>query len=218
MTLDDKTISGTFGDMTFKDGVAEFTMKDGESKTATGLPAGVKYTVEEKSADGFTVTRTGDTETIRVNRTAEAKFTNTKTSPKDRKTKVKVKKIWKDGDNVNGTRPDYIRVHLLADGVDTGKDAILSPANGWSWIWTDLPYYNPAGGIIHYTVVEDPVAGYTAEYSGNMSDGYVITNKKRVIPKTDDTFEAVKLQAVLFVSMLMAMISSVLLRKFANEE
>jgi hypothetical protein len=51
-----------------------------------------------------------------------------------------------------------------------------------------------------------------------MSDGYVITNKKRVIPKTDDTFEAVKLQAVLFVSMLMAMISSVLLRKFANEE
>ena len=66
--------------------------------------------------------------------------------------------------------------------------------------------------------MEDPVAGYTAEYSGNMSDGYVITNKKRVIPKTDDTFEAVKLQAVLFVSMLMAMISSVLLRKFANEE
>ena len=51
-----------------------------------------------------------------------------------------------------------------------------------------------------------------------MSDGYVITNKKRVRPKTDDTFEAVKLQAVLFVSMLMAMISSVLLRKFANEE
>jgi hypothetical protein len=49
-----------------------------------------------------------------------------------------------------------------------------------------------------------------------MNGGYTITNKKRVIPKTDDTFEALKLQAILLGSMLMAMISSFLLRKTAE--
>ena len=216
MTLDDKTISGTFGDMTFKNGVAEFTLKDGESKTAKGLPAGVKYTVEEEKADGFTVTKTGDTGTIKANKTVEAKFTNTKTSPKDKTTKIKVKKVWKDGNNVNGTRPDSIRVHLLADGVDTGKDAVLSPANNWSYTWTGLPVYNADGSIINYTVVEDTVPGYTAEYSGSMSSGFTITNKKPTVPNTADTFDALRLQAALLLSMIGAMLSAFLLRRTAD--
>ena len=44
VTLDDKSINGICGDMTFQDGVAAFTLKDGESKTAKGLPSGVGYT------------------------------------------------------------------------------------------------------------------------------------------------------------------------------
>lgn len=227
VTLDDKTVAGTFGDMTFKDGVAEFTLKDGESKTASGLLSGVKYTVEEKKADGFTVTKTGDTGTIKANATAEVTFTNTKGTPptptptptpgpKIDTRQVRVVKAWKDGDNAGGTRPASVTVHLLADGVDTGLTVQLSAANNWNYVWYNLPVYTSYGNIISYSVAEDPVPGYTAEYSGSMNGGYTITNKKRVIPKTDDTFEALKLQTVLLGSMLMAMISSFLLRKTAE--
>ena len=38
--LDKPEVSGTFGDMTFTSGIASFTLKPGESKTAAGLPAG----------------------------------------------------------------------------------------------------------------------------------------------------------------------------------
>ena len=39
VTLSDTGINGTFGDMTFANGVATFVLKHGESKTAVGLPA-----------------------------------------------------------------------------------------------------------------------------------------------------------------------------------
>lgn len=53
VTLSDKTVNGTYGDMTFIDGVAEFTLKDGESKTAARLLPGIRYTVTEERADGY---------------------------------------------------------------------------------------------------------------------------------------------------------------------
>ena len=43
-TLSDASINGTFGGMTFIDGVATFELAHGETVTATGLPAGVRYT------------------------------------------------------------------------------------------------------------------------------------------------------------------------------
>ena len=82
VTLSDTTISGAYGGMTFTDGVAEFTLKHGESKTATGLPAGITYEVEEEEADqdGYKTESTGDTGTITANGTAEAEFTNSKST------------------------------------------------------------------------------------------------------------------------------------------
>ncbi|MBO6161845.1 MAG: Cna B-type domain-containing protein, partial [Eubacterium sp.] len=77
VTLDDTTISGTYGGMTFTDGVATFTLKDSQSKTATGLPTSVGYTVAETAADGFTTTKTGDTGSISTT-ASTATFTNTK--------------------------------------------------------------------------------------------------------------------------------------------
>ena len=62
VTLDDKTLSGEYGDMTFENGVANFTLKHGESKTAQGLPAGMKYTVTESNNSGYTVTSKVDGE------------------------------------------------------------------------------------------------------------------------------------------------------------
>jgi len=43
----DRQITGEFGQMRFTDGVAEFTMKAGETRTARNLPDGVNFKVTE---------------------------------------------------------------------------------------------------------------------------------------------------------------------------
>lgn len=76
--LSDKTISGTFNQMTFSEGKATFTLKDNESKTATGLPVGITYTVKEANTQGFTTTHEGEEGDITKGETKVAKFTNTR--------------------------------------------------------------------------------------------------------------------------------------------
>ena len=83
VTLTDAAIRGAYGDMAFENGVATFTLKDGESKTASNLPAGVGYTVEESDNEGYTVTVNGAastkaTGTIPARATAAAAFHNSK--------------------------------------------------------------------------------------------------------------------------------------------
>lgn len=82
VTLGDTGINGTFGDMTFANGVATFVLKHGESKTAVGLPAGITYTVTEAEADkdGYTTTSVNASGSIIKNATAAATFTNTRNS------------------------------------------------------------------------------------------------------------------------------------------
>ena len=83
VTLNDNTINGTYGDMTFANGVAQIVLKHGESKTATDLPAGTTYTVVETEANqnGYATTFTGDTGAIEKDQTKTAAFTNTYNSP-----------------------------------------------------------------------------------------------------------------------------------------
>ena len=55
---DGEPVSGTFGKgenaVTFADGKATFTLKDGGEKVIAGLPVGVHYTVTEDAAEGYT--------------------------------------------------------------------------------------------------------------------------------------------------------------------
>ncbi len=75
----DATPNGkTFGDMTFKNGVAVFTLKGGQSRTAIGLPAGIAYTVEETAIDAFDVAKENETGTIPVQDATNVTFTNTR--------------------------------------------------------------------------------------------------------------------------------------------
>ena len=80
VTLSDRSIAGTYGDMEFKDGVASFTLSDGESRTATNLPSGISYTVEEDdySNEGYSTSKTGDSGKISEGDTVRASFINTK--------------------------------------------------------------------------------------------------------------------------------------------
>lgn len=60
---DGEPVSGTFGKgedaVTFADGKATFTLKDGGEKAITGLPVGARYTVAEDAAEGYTTTVNG---------------------------------------------------------------------------------------------------------------------------------------------------------------
>lgn len=81
--LSDTNINGTYGDMTFSNGVANFTLKHGESKTAIGLTAGVIYSVYEAEAnqDGYATTNVGSRGTITANVESKAIFLNVKDQP-----------------------------------------------------------------------------------------------------------------------------------------
>ena len=76
--LSDNGVNGVYGEMEFKNGEAKFSLKHGESKTAQGLPAGLKYSVTETEADqdGYSTTDSGAAGSISDGTTAEAKFTN----------------------------------------------------------------------------------------------------------------------------------------------
>lgn len=60
---DGEPVSGTFGKgehaVTFADGKATFTLKDGREKTVAGLPVGARYTVTEDAAEGYTTAVNG---------------------------------------------------------------------------------------------------------------------------------------------------------------
>ena len=77
----DRSISGTYGDMTFNNGTAVIALKHGESLTAEGLPAGAAYTVAESDNEGYTVTANGAVGTISKDGTAVAAFTNSREAP-----------------------------------------------------------------------------------------------------------------------------------------
>lgn len=80
VTLGDRTINQTFGDMTFINGVATFDLEDNQTAKATGLPSGTEYIVEETDANQnhYVTTWTGNTSgTIPANGTAEVECTNT---------------------------------------------------------------------------------------------------------------------------------------------
>jgi len=120
----------------------------------TNVPAGYTSKVTGSIAEGFTVTNTHVPET----------------------TSISVSKEWNDGDDQDGLRPGTIIVKLLANGEEAGIQTNLSKANGWSFTWTDLPVYS-GGSKINYTVVEaDVPAGYTAQVTGNVTDGFVARN------------------------------------------
>ena len=168
----DKALNGAYGDMTFTGGVAEFTLQNGQSKTAGDLPAGTAYTVTEAEAGkgAYITTSTGASGRIEPGATVEAAFTNDL-----RRISVPVTKRWEDDNDRLGIRPASITVKLRADGADTGKTLTLNSENGWSGSFAGLPEYEN-GQKIAYTVEEVQVRGYATQITGD-AGGYLIVNR-----------------------------------------
>ncbi len=76
VTLEPK-ISGTFGDMNFNNGIATFTLKNGEPFTASGLPTSLGYTVTVDPEEGFTSEESTITGTVATDGSSTAAFAHT---------------------------------------------------------------------------------------------------------------------------------------------
>ena len=117
----------------------------------------VVYSLKEVGRiPGYESTVTGDVQTGFV-------ITNSHTPEL---TNISGEKIWDDGDNQDGKRPESITVNLFANGEKIDSKAVKADAEGnWKYSFKNLPKYAD-GQLISYTVTEDAVPEYTAEISG----------------------------------------------------
>ena len=181
VTLGDLSITGLYGDLYFTAGTATFTLKNGETVTATGLPAGTTYTVTETEAnqDGYSTTASGASGTIPVESTAQAAFVNhipdpgpgpdpdPGPDPEPSTTSISGTKTWVDDSDAAGLRPDSLELTLYrsSDGGRTWTRVNATPTwsksgNIWRYTYTDLP-----SGYL-YRVEETVPDGYTGRQSG----------------------------------------------------
>lgn len=90
---------------------------------------------------------------------------------------ISVKKNWV------GKAEKEVIVNLLANGKKV-RNVKLNEANGWSHDFTEMPVLENIADkeVIQYTVEEELIDGYTSKVSGNMKDGFVITNRQITSP------------------------------------
>lgn len=88
---------------------------------------------------------------------------------------IPVKKVWDDDDDRDGYRPESVTFHLYADGEDTGLSKTCSADDGWECSFDHVPYTDPEGNKIIYTVREDVPAHYSARVA-SFGEGFVVTN------------------------------------------
>ena len=79
-------------------------------------------------------------------------------------TEVSGKKTWVDNDNQDGVRPEQITIRLYADGKEIAEKHVTGTDN-WVWKFDNLPKYADGKEII-YSITEDAIPDYTAEYFG----------------------------------------------------
>lgn len=153
-----------------------WTITTGEDGTATTekLPAGT-YTVQEITApNGYELT----TDTYNLTVSATSGVIKTVENEKTPTVDVNVKKTWV------GAVGGPVTVRLYKDGVASTETVTLDETNGWTATFTGLLRNDATDGhLITYTVAEENVPeGYTSEVTGNVTDGFTVTNTE--IPPT----------------------------------
>ncbi len=122
---------------------------------------------------------------------------------------IPVTKAWADADNQDGIRPNSVTIKLFADGSDTGKSLVLSAGNSWTGSFNGLAKYAASGQPINYTIEEMPVDKYTSSVSGDMQEGFIVTNSYTPAkpplspPQTGENNHIIVLLGVFFLSFAM---------------
>lgn len=125
----------------------------------------ISYTLTESAIDDYTndIRSSGNTFTITNTHIPET-------------VNVDVTKIWTDGENQDGNRPDSISVIL------TGSDGkryttTITAANNWKHTFLKLPKFFNEGTQIEYTLTEDTMSGYSDVVEKRSDYVFVLTNK-----------------------------------------
>ena len=171
VTLSDTSINGTYGDMTFSSGVANVTITGAGTAAATGLPAGITYTVAETNSNGYSSVCTSSNEsgTLTAGKTEKVSYTNTKTAGS-----LKISKtVVGTGGNITNfeftlTIPDLASQTVTATSSIDGAETVEFNGNGVAAIYLvngeTLTFSGLSAGTT-YTISEK-------DYTG---DGYVTT-------------------------------------------
>lgn len=143
---DGEPVSGTFGKgehaVTFTDGKATFTLRDGGEKTVAGLPVGARYTVTEDAAEGYTTTVNGadgsKAEGAVTEDGATVAFTNTYGTATEGRdvstaglfTKTLEGRDWAEGDSFQFTLTGEGGAPMPEDSADGSKTVSVTAAAG----------------------------------------------------------------------------------------
>ena len=126
-------LNGAYGELTFVNGVATFSLRHGESATAAGLPVGSRYTVQETDSRGYTSSSTGETGTIADGVESTALFTNHKDAPETVEIYPEDVTIYTGGVGGSGENNDFPHpIYLIRDeqGTVSSAEEILYQLNG----------------------------------------------------------------------------------------
>ena len=185
--LNDSTITGAYGGMTFDKGVAEFDLTNGQSKTATDLPAGLKYKVTETNGTGFTQTWTGQTGStdpqqgeIKKDDTPTVECKNTRETGG-----LEVKKTVISKSSADLQKEFHFKVEL-SDNTINGKFGKMDFTNGVAEFDLTNGQSLKASGLpagITYTVTETNGTGFTQTWTGQTGS----TDPQKGEIKTDET-------------------------------
>ena len=138
---DGEPVSGTFGKgehaVTFADGKANFTLKDGGEKIISGLPVGAHYTVTEDAAEGYATTAEGAEGTV-TEAGATAAFTNTYGTAAEGRdvstaglfTKTLEGRDWAEGDSFQFTLAGEGGAPMPEGSADGSKTVSVTAAAG----------------------------------------------------------------------------------------
>lgn len=114
--------------------------------------------------DGIVEIHENETATVTITNSYQPPVNPPVTPPVVEYDTVSGSKTWNDANNQDGMRPASITINLLKNGQQIRSKTVTAEA-GWSWTFSALDRYEN-GTKVNYTITEDPVAGYTATYSG----------------------------------------------------
>lgn len=125
----------------------------------------ISYTLTESAIDGYANDIRSSGNTFTVTNTHIPETVN-----------VDVTKIWTDGENQDGNRPDSISV-ILTSSDGKRYTTTITAANNWKHTFLKLPKFFNEGTQIEYTLTEDTMSGYSDVVEKRSDYVFVLTNK-----------------------------------------
>ena len=134
----------------------------------------IKYTVDQVDLENIFYNKKG----ITGDMTNGFTITNEFVVPDD-KTELTVTKQWSDNEFQKDRRPEKVKINVLGENQKVEQSYELNVKEGeTTYTFKGLKKYNDLGNEIQYTVEEQGTNEFYSkvDISGNMKDGYVITN------------------------------------------